>query len=281
MLAPCGEAAYVAGRESPPAHTTRREGRSVPTETIRLGATLIVACASATLFLFLRCEGKGRAFGPSSWRWAVLVIAATGVLSTAAAVGCVYVLGSLPPLFFGVGVVAPSWLWLGEIRKRGDDRRNLVRDMSTLWLTRLLARLHEGMAEDRLTWCEARVDPMWSMEELSTAARFYHGYLRERLSPDERRRGRIHALLAAIEARLNVAQLIHSGAGRAKVVSALQGARITREPRYSRNLDDLSRLADILRHDAQRDLVRLLGTAYTAGYHKMSAHHPGRLLADG
>jgi hypothetical protein len=252
----------------------RREGRSVPSETVGPVATFVLACASATFFLFLRCEGKGRPFGPSSRRWSALVIGLTSVLSTAVALACVYLVDSLPDAFLGVGVAAPSWLWLGEIRRGGDERRNLMRDMSTLWLTRLLARMHEGMAEDRLAWCEARVDPTWSTDALGMAARFYHGYLRDRLSPGERRRGRINAQLAAVEARLSVARLIENGAGRAKVLAALNAARIMKEPRYTRGVDDLGRLADLLRHDAQRDLVRLLGSAYTAGFHKLPAYHP-------
>jgi len=40
-----------------------------------------LACVSATVFLLLRCEGKGRPFGPRSRGWAVLVIGLTGALS--------------------------------------------------------------------------------------------------------------------------------------------------------------------------------------------------------
>jgi hypothetical protein len=239
-----------------------------------LGVTFALACASATFFLFLRCEGKGRLFGPSSRRWALSVIGVTSVVSTGAAFVVVTIVNHLPSAFVGVGVLAPSWLWVGQIRSRRDDERSRIRDMSTLWLTWLLARMHESLAEDRLTWCEQRVDPMWSTDELNRAARFYHEYLRERLSPDERRRGRIHAHLNAIEARLDVIHLIENSAGRTKVASALQGSRITKEVRYRRYLDDPSRLADILRHDAERDLVRLLGSAYSAGYYSMAAYNP-------
>src|SRR3712207_7702586 len=42
-------------------------------------------------------------------------------------------------------------------------------DVSTLWLTRLLARMHEGMAEDRLAWGEERIDPAWTIGELGMA----------------------------------------------------------------------------------------------------------------
>ncbi len=52
---------------------------------LSLSVTVALACASATLFLLLRCEGKGRAFGPRSRWWATAVIGLTGVLSTALA----------------------------------------------------------------------------------------------------------------------------------------------------------------------------------------------------
>jgi hypothetical protein len=228
-----------------------------------------VACASATFFLFLRCHGQGRPFGRRSRWWALAVIGVTGVVSTLATVVAVTVVDQLPSAFFSLGVLAPSGLWLSEIRSRRDGGRSLLRDVSTLWLTRLLARMHEGIAEDRLAWCEEHVDPSWNNDDMGMAARFYQEYLRDRLSPDERRRGRIYAQLAAIEARLNVGHLIENGVARAKVVAALQVARATKDPRYSRYHSDLSRLADILRHDAERDLVRLLGSAYNAGYYKM------------
>jgi hypothetical protein len=228
-----------------------------------------MACASATFFLFLRCHGQGRPFGRRSRWWALAVIAVTGVVSTLATAIAVAVVNELPSTFFSLGVLAPSGLWLTEIRSRRDGGRSMLRDVLTLWLTRLLARMHEGMAEDRLAWCEERVDPTWHADELALAARTYQEYLRERLSPEERRRGRIYAQLNAIEARLDVGHLIEEGVGRTKVVSALQGSRATKDPRYSRYHGDLSRLADILRHDAERELIRLLGAAYNAGYYKM------------
>jgi hypothetical protein len=152
----------------------------------------------------------------------------------------------------------------------------MLRDLSTLWLSRLLARHHEAMAEDRASWCEQHVDEEWSADELSAAARFYQEYLRERMSPAERRRSRINAQVNAIEARLITVQLIENGAARNKVVAALQGSRVTKEPRYSRNLGDLQRMADILHHDAERDLVRLLGTAYGAGFFRLPIFTPPR-----
>lgn len=250
----------------------------MPGEALGLGITFALACASAAFFLFLRCEGKGRPFGPSSRWWALAVVGTTGALSTAVAFAGVTLLSHLPHAFFGVGVAAPSWLWLGQIRNSGEARRNLARDASTLWLARMLARMHEGMADDRDTWCERHVDPVWSADELHMAARVYHEYLRERLSLEEKRRAKIHALLSGIETRLGIVQIIENGVARQKVEVALDESRATREPRYRRYLDDLGRLAYILRHDAERDLMRLIGAGYAAGYRKLPCYQPAPMV---
>jgi len=65
-------------------------------ETVALALTFILACASATFFLLLRCEGKGRAFGPRSRHWSVLVIVLTSMLSAGGAAGLA-VLGRYVP----------------------------------------------------------------------------------------------------------------------------------------------------------------------------------------
>ena len=168
--------------------------------------------------------------------------------------------------------VAPSALCLGRIREGVPERRSVYGAAATLWLSWLLARLGEGMAEDRLDWCDRRVDPAWHTDELIMAARSYHDYLQERLSAEERRRYRIRALMQNIEVRLDVVQLIESSAERAKIIAALDASRLAQEARYRRNFDDLARLGNRLLHDAQRDLGRLLGAAYNAGFHRLEPY---------
>jgi hypothetical protein len=253
----------------------------VPSGMLRLSVTFGLACASAIFFLFLRCHGTGRPFARHSRPWALLVVAVTSLLSTGAAFAGLALVSHLPGAFVGVGIVGPSGLWLSEIHSQREERRSLLRDLSTLWLSRLLARLHEAMAEDRIAWCEKHVDEGWGADELSAAARFYQEYLRERMSPAERRRSRINAQVNAIEARLSTVELIENGAARTKVVAALQGSRVTKESRYSRNLDDLQRMADILHHDAERDLIRLLGSAYGAGLYRLPVFTPPRRTYSG
>jgi hypothetical protein len=244
----------------------------MPGGTMVVGVTLALAAVSATVFLVLRCRGVGRPFGPGS-RWsAVAVVGLTSLVSTGVAVASTTVLQHVPPVL--VGAAAPSGLWLGHIRQRADGRRGLGHEVSTLWLAWLLDRLHQGMADDRVKWCETRVDPRWDLHELSSAANFYYEYLKERLSPEEHRRERIHARLQGIERRLDVAQLIEDDATRSKVVTALRSSRVTKEPRYERYLNDLPRLGGILRHDAERDLVRLLGSAYRTGCYRLQAYSP-------
>ncbi len=248
----------------------------MPSGTLGLGITFALACASATFFLFLRCHGTGRPFGRNSRVWTMLVIVVTGLVSTGAAFAAATVIDHLPVAFIGLGIVGPSGLWLSEIRNRRDERRGLLHDMSTLWLSRLLARLQEGMIEDRTAWCDERLDEVWSAAELTMAARFYQEYLRERMSAEERRRSRIYAQLNAIETRLTVVQLIENSSGRTKVGAALQGSRATKDPRYRNHLGDLTKMADILRHDAERDLTRMLAFAYSAGYYRMPIFTPPR-----
>jgi uncharacterized membrane protein YgcG len=248
---------------------------------VRLSVTFALACASAIFFLLLRCQGKGTPFGRHSRRWALLVVVATGFLSTVAAFGGLAIVQQLPGAFVGLGIVGPSGLWLSEIHSRREEPRSPLRDMSTLWLSRLLARLNEGMAEDRAAWCEKHVDETWTADELSRAARFYQEYMRERMTPAERRRGRIYAQVSAIEARLTAVAMIENGETRPKIAAALQVSRTTKDSRYSRNMSDLQRMADVLHHDAERDLVRLLGSAYSAGLYRIPVFEPPRRTYSG
>jgi hypothetical protein len=246
----------------------------MPHGTLGLSITLVTACISAAFFLLLRCEGKGPAFGPRSRWWALSVVILTGALSTAVALVTLLVVHHLPSAFISLGILAPSGLWLGQIRPDTGERRNLYRDASTLWLTWLLARMQEGMAEDRMEWCEAHADPAWDTHDLIMAARFYHDYLHERLSAEERRRYRINALMRNIELRLDVARLIDGRAGRSKIIAALNTSRLSQEARYRRSVDEPALLGSRLRHDGQRDLGRLLGVAYNSGFRRLEPYAP-------
>lgn len=239
----------------------------MPRQVVELSLTFALAAASAGIFLLLRCQGVGRPFGRSARWWAIAVIGLTGLVSTVAAGVTVYVVQRIHPAF--VGMVAPSGLWLGYLRQRGDGRRGPAHEISTLWLATLLDRLHQAMAEDRLTWCEARVDERWSAYELSLAANHYYEAVVQRMSSEEHRRERVHARLQAIEKRLDIVFLLEDGASRSKIMTAMNGSRVTKQVRYERYAKDPARLGDILVHDAENDLIRLLGSAYRCGYYNL------------
>ncbi|MFI6502672.1 hypothetical protein [Nonomuraea typhae] len=200
------------------------------------------------------------------------IVLLTGTISAAVAL----VFGTLldDMLATALGAVAPSGLWLSQVRSREDEKRSLGREAATFWLVTLLGRLDQAMAEDQWIWCERRVEDEWSIYELSLAAHRYHDRIGERLNPEERRRERINARLEAIDRKLDVAALIEDGAPRAKVVTALNGSRHTRLARYERYLNDLNRLHGNLRHDAERELLRLLASAYRAGYRSLPRFTP-------
>jgi hypothetical protein len=259
-----------------------------------VGLTFGLACVSAAFFLWLRSEDKGLALGPRSRLWALAVTALTGALSTALAFvlhGLANVVGNDFPSYVshvGLGAVMPSTLWLAEIRQGGGERRNPYRDALTLWLSWLLRRLDEGMVEDKEEWCRDHIVVAWSTDELIMAAHYYEDYLRERLSALERSRYRLNALIQAIESRLDIARLIEdnprltnggvrpsNGSTRGKVSTALTTARLSQE-RYKRSLDDLTRLAQLLRNDARQDLIRLLRVAYRAGLRRLPVYQPPR-----
>lgn len=236
--------------------------------------TFVLSCLSATFFLVLRCEGRGRAFGPASRWWAFLVVGLTGLLSSSIALGLALLGHYLPTVVLGLGVAAPSSLALGRIREGIPDRRSVYGAATTLWLGWLLARMSEGMAEDKVLWCERHIDSAWHNDDLILAAHFYHDYLDERLSDEERKRYRIRVLLHDAETRLDFARLIDAHAARTTIKAALDAHRIGREARYQRSLDDLTRLGNRLRHDALRDLDRMLAAAYCASLYRLPEYSP-------
>jgi hypothetical protein len=243
-------------------------------EAVALALTFALACVSATFFLLMRCEGRGRAFGSRSRRWATLVILLTSLLSVAGAVALYAVGRYVPAVIVGLGIAAPSGLCLGRIREGIPERRSVFGAAPTLWLGWLLARMQEGMAEDKIDWCENRVDNSWHPDELILAAHFYHDYLTERLSDEDRKRYRIRTLLQDVETRLDIVLLIDARAPRSRVVAAFKASRLGREARYQRNLDDLARLGARLEHDARRALERLVAAAYLAGLYRLDRYTP-------
>jgi hypothetical protein len=243
-------------------------------EALAPGLTFVLACGSAAVFLLLRCEGKGRPFGPRSRGWAALVIGLTGALSAGLA-EAIAMLGHHAPLaILSLGIAAPSGLCLDRIREGTPDRRSTYSAAATLWLSWLLARMQDEMAEDKKHWCEQHIDPEWHNDELLIAAHSYHEHLAERLTDAEWKRYKVRTLLLDLESRLDIARVIDAGASRSRVEGAINASRHRRDPRYHRSIDDLTALGNRLRHDAERDLTRMLAAAYCASLYRLAPYTP-------
>lgn len=245
-------------------------------EAVAVAPAFVVACASATFFLLKRCNGKGRPFGPRSRWWAVLVIVLTSLLSACGAV-ILAVLGRYVPaviMSLGIGVAAPGGLCLGRIREGIPERRNAYGAALTLWLGWLLARMNEGMAEDKLRWCERYIDASWQPDELIMAAHHYYKYLEEHLSDEDRKSYRIRSLLQDLEIRLDFVLLIDSDVPRSRVIAVIKASRVGKEARYQRYLDDLPRLGSRFEHDARRYLERLVAASYLTSHYRLERYLP-------
>ena len=94
-------------------------------EAVALALTFVLACASATFFLLMRCEGKGRAFGPRSKRWAFLVILLTSLLSAVGRRPSPLLGRYVPAVILSLGIAAPGSLCLGRIREGIPERRTV------------------------------------------------------------------------------------------------------------------------------------------------------------
>jgi hypothetical protein len=250
-----------------------RKDSGMASTPLRLSLTFALACLSSTLFLFLRYDGKGSPVGRHSRWWSLAVVTLTGALSTGATFVVAIIIEQLPSGLVSLGAVAPCGLWIGHIRE-GSERRGPFAEAATLWLSWVLSRLDEGMAEDKTEWIEERASPEWGTDDLIAASRRYQEYLYERLSAQERKRYRIRALRNNIEIRMDVARLIDNSARPAKILVALNASRLTQDPRYQRCLDDPARLGNLLRHDALRDLIRMLTPAYNLGWRRLRPYVP-------
>jgi hypothetical protein len=243
-------------------------------ETIGLCLTFVFSCLSALFFLGLRCQGKGRPFGPRSRRWALPVVVLIGTMSTASAAVLALLGFYAPAALFVFGVAAPGSLCIDRLRADMPDRRSTAAAAATLWLSWLLTRLDDEMAAEKRRWVEDRIDLDWRDDVLLLAAHSYHDFLDERLPESERRRHRIHAALASIEIRLDTARLIDSDLPHAKLREEILSSRLGKDARYRRNLDDLTLLGRRLRHDAVKEIEKLLAVAYGNSLYRLERFRP-------
>lgn len=236
--------------------------------------TFAFSCLSALFFLRLRCRNRGQPFGPQARRWALPVIVAIGVASTGSA-ALLDLLGYYAPAtLFVFGIAAPGSLCIERLREDLPRRRSSAEAAATLWLSWLLARLDDAMADDKAHWIEARIDFEWPDHTMLLAARHYHNCLCGRLPEEERGCHAIDAALADIEARLDIARLIDSDLPPGKIRTEITASRLGGDPRYRRDLDDLTMLGRRLRHDSVREIDRLLGVAYGSGLYRLERFQP-------
>jgi hypothetical protein len=233
-----------------------------------------LACLSSAFFLIMRSEGKGRPFGPRSRPWAVLIAGFVGSLSTAGALALATVGHYVPTVIMSLGVAAPSALCLDRIREGMPERRSTFRAAMTLWLSYLIERMDDEIAEAKAAWRERRMDCSWEDGDLLMAAHCYHDYLVERMSGEEIAEYQIRPLLESIETRLDIVRLIEIDTSRSKILAAIRASHLSQEARIRRYTDDLTRLAARLRHDAERELGQLLAIAYSHGFYRMKPYVP-------
>jgi hypothetical protein len=242
--------------------------------------TFILACTSATIFLTVRCEGKGQPFGRRSRPWALAVIGLTGAISMLGAWGVTILGHYLPGVIVGLGIAAPSALCLERIREGLGDRQGVLSSAVTLGVGMLLGRLDDAMAEDREAWCERLIDPKWDDNTLLMATDEYYDHLISRLSGEECTRYRIVNLNEDIVARLTIAKLIDSlplGASDSKqdlIFKAFAASSLAGSSRYMKYFDDLDVLGKRLRHDARQDMGRMLAIAYYGRLRRLRRYKP-------
>jgi hypothetical protein len=240
--------------------------------------TFALSCLSALFFLRLRCRDRGLPFGPQARRWALPVIVAIGAASTVSA-SLLDLLGYYAPAtLFVFGIAAPGSLCIERLREDLPRRRSAAEAAATLWLSWLLSRLDDAMADDKSRWIETRIDFEWPDHTMLLAARHYHNCLYGRLPEEEREGQRIDAALEDIEARLDIARLIDSDLPPGKIRTEITASPLGSDPRYQRNLDDLTMLGRRLRHDSAREIDRLLAVAYGNGLYRLERYRPPVLL---
>jgi hypothetical protein len=133
------------------------------------------------------------------------------------------------------------------------------------------------MAEDKAQWCRGYIDPEWDANDLLLATISYRDHLDDRLADEERKDYRISATVQEIEARLRIVRIIDSPPNdlrdpRGEVVAALSSPWFSRRAQYEQYLDDLKLLAERLKHDARREMERLLTVAYCHGYQRLAPY---------
>lgn len=235
----------------------------MPSWVIGVAGTFVVSLVVAYGFLRLRCRGIGPPFGPRARYWALFIVVATAIMSSA--VGLLLVVaGEHVPAY--VAIIVPSGLWLGKLPPQ-RDRDVLPRTLTGL-LTLPFSRLYDRMGDDMEAWSATRLaavspNPQW----IADAAQYYSNQA-ENLRGQSQARANLERWRDSIKHKISVVRLINLDAGQERVRAALHMHASTQHLR-AYNIDEPARLADRLETEALNELRLFLAYIYRLGYHTM------------
>jgi hypothetical protein len=235
----------------------------MPSWVIGVAGTFVLSLIVAYGFLRLRCRRIGPPFGPRARYWALFIVVATAVMSSA--VGLLLVVASKHVPAY-VGIIVPSGLWLSKLPPQ-RDRDLLPRSLSGL-LTLPFSRLYDRMGDDMERWCDTRLravspDPQW----IADAAQYYSNQA-EGLRGESPARANLDRWRDSIRHKISIVRLINLDAGPERLRASLQMHSSTAHLRKY-NDEDLARLADRLETEALNELRLFLASIYRLGYHTM------------
>jgi hypothetical protein len=235
----------------------------MPSWAIGVAGTFVLSLIVAYGFLRLRCRGIGPPFGRRARYWALFIVVATAVMSSA--VGLLLVVASKHVPAY-VGIIVPSGLWLGKLPPQ-RDRDLLPRSLSGL-LTLPFSRLYDRMGDDMEAWCEIRLravspNPQW----IADAAQYYSNQA-EGLRGESPARANLDRWRDSIKHKIGIVRLINLDAAPKRLRASLQMHSSTAHIRKY-NDDDLERLAERLETEALNELRLFLAYIYRLGYHTM------------
>lgn len=245
---------------------------------VAVAGTFALSLVCASVLLRLRCRGVGPPFGPRARPWAVVIVTATAVVSTAFGLLIVAALRSPPAAY--VGIVVPGGLWLADVAPRDRPRAaGLMR--------RPLERLYERMGDDMQAWCDIRRRAAAEKTQwIADAAKYYSDQVESRLKDPQALAG-LARWRDSVMHKVSVVRLINLDTTPARLQATLQMHPSTRDLRRYAG-EDTERLARRLESEALNELNLYLAYLYRLGHHKLliypfrpSAHRTPRPIPDG
>ena len=233
----------------------------MPSWTVGAVGTFVLSLILAWGFLRLRCRGIGNPFGSRARSWAVFIMVATAVASTAVGLLIVAASRGIPAY---VGIVVPGGLWFSKLPPQRD--RDLLHRTLPGLLTLPLSRLYDRMGDDMQDWCDTRLSaaaakPQWIADAVTYYYSQVHGGLK-----DAKARADLGRWAESITHKISIVRLISLDTTPARIGTALQMHSCTQ---HIRSYNDLPRLARRLEADALNELNLFLAYVYRLGYHRL------------